>query len=1184
MAITSTGLRPPHFAASYARLCVTLMLSLTLVLAAADRSRKFFDLPRDRADRSLKRFSEQSGLEIIFSAQVARSVETQSVKGEMDSNAALAAMLADTGLEAVQEPKTGAFSIRRHPTEKEKKADRAALATNRRDRPVSDGAATDTSPASQTMTTPQQTPPVKRVLGALAALFVGGAPASAQTPPDASGRAAVGQQATGSVIGQVSNESTKDYLPGTVIQVEGTTFSTTTEEGGNYRLSLPPGDHTLIVRYTGLTLARVPVTVQSGQVIRADVALTSDTYKLEPVTVTGIREGSAAAIARQREAMNVKNVVAIDAYGNPAASIGELVQRLPGVAVDLAGGGETGAIYIRGMNQSFGTMSIDGNQMPVSDGQTVGGKYVYLGQVTSGNVESVELIKAALPEMDGNAISGYLNLRTKRAFDRAPGREIGLSVGTKWTDTTAHASLPGRDKPGLDIISLSYSDVMSVFGRKNNLGILAQLNLTKSANVIEEAGPFLASSFNNYFVPEPAPGAPLQPLPVYWASGHWSGSGKPSYVKGLTFNADYKLSDNASVYFKSTYNNSKYEDGARPSYMRWQVAVPTNVTSFEPGSTWETTTTRPVGTVDLHSTLYGRWSESYTLAAGYERKFFGGSGIFTLDTSYSDTTARYPAINEVHAQLTGVGFQLDRRGRDTWHPAITQVSGRNWSDPASYSMRSDSRIIRFRVPSSISSVKTDFRKDIQTIVPAYIKVGLKRVEEKKASFRYVDSYTWAGPTTGGIAPWVGYNAVMGDGNYGPFPMLEIPTTGLPGDAWANSANWLQTPTQAYNSLVDQMAGRVQTREKITAGYIQSQIKLGDLRILGGVRVEETEASGAGYRRKAADATNNANNNLSIAENRARALSTFTGWVEQEAKYRDVFPGVHFVYNLANGFQARASYNLSITRPSAANYAPGYVVNDIARSISANNVNLKPYTSDNFEAGLHYYFEPVGSVTASVFLKEISNYTRNIPTTVPEGPDNGFNGDYAGYSWNRTTNVGGARVRGVELSYQQQYTFLPGALRGLGIFANGTWLQTKGDFGGLTTVTLLPNLTPRTLNAGLTFRGYGFALRLLANHRSETYIGSQLVSGSAPVETNSIYGRGSGGIIGQQTFDWYNKARTTLDFKTEYRINRTYSAYFDIYNLTNEWNFERVVKAFGFESPWTAQHTGRAFTAGVKARF
>jgi hypothetical protein len=95
----------------------------------------------------------------------------------------------------------------------------------------------------------------------------------------------------------------------------------------------------------------------------------------------------------------------------------------------------------------------------------------------------------------------------------------------------------------------------------------------------------------------------------------------------------------------------------------------------------------------------------------------------------------------VHAQLTGVAFNLDRRGRDEWHPAVTQVSGRNWSVPASYTMRSDARIIHFRVPSSITNVKMDFRKDFQTAVPFYVKVGAKRATEKKAPFRDVDSYT-----------------------------------------------------------------------------------------------------------------------------------------------------------------------------------------------------------------------------------------------------------------------------------------------------------------------------------------------------------------------------------------------------------------------------------------------------------
>ncbi|MBI5381599.1 MAG: TonB-dependent receptor [Opitutae bacterium] len=1024
-------------------------------------------------------------------------------------------------------------------------------------------------------------------MSACAALLLSATVGIAQSAVPSATAQTGSRENTGLVIGQISNEGTKDYLQGAVIQVDGSTIATVSNETGGFRLSLPSGNHTLVVSYSGLTTKRVPVTVQAGQMQQSDIALTTEIYSLEPFIVKGVLEGSAAAIMRQREAMNSKTVTAIDAFGNPASSVGELIQRMAGVAVDVSGGGETGAIYIRGLNQSFSTMMLDGNTMPVSDGQTVGGKYVYLGQVATGNLESVELIKAPLPDMDGNAISGYLNLKTKRAFDRAPGRNIMVTVGTKFADNGEHKSLPGRDRPKLDLFSVSYSDVLSVLGGKNNLGLLAQINVTASSGTIHEAGPFLATAYGHYFI---AAADPKNPLPTAWNEGHWSGSGDPSYVTGMTFNADYKINKDAIVYFKSSYNTSKYEKKARPSYMRWQLTAPANVTTFEPGSTWNLTTTKPVGTVDLHSTLYGRFSESATFATGYEQKLFSGSAKFNIDGSFSETISTYPAINEVHAQVTGVAFQIDRRGQDRWLPKVTQVGGPNWSDPANYNVSAPvaangaSRIIHFNVPSTTRNIKADFQKDFDAIVPAYIKVGVKRSMEKKESDRFVDVYTWNGPTTGGIAPYVAYNATFGEGRYGPFPMLQIPTTGLPGDLWKNPANFRQTMAQVWNSQSDALAGHVQTWEQISSAYVQSQVKLNRLRILGGLRVEETEAIGAGFKRKPTDATNNANESLSVEENRARARSTFTGWVTRKAEYTNVFPGIHFVYQFNKNFQARASYNVSISRPGAANYTPGITANDVARTLTANNVELKPYTSDNFDAGVEYYFEPVGTLSATVFLKEISNYTRTISSVVPEGPDNGFNGDYAGYTWNKTSNVGGAHVRGIELNYSQQYTFLPGILRGLGTYANITLLQTKGDFGGVTTVTQLANFTPRTMNAGLTFKGYGLSLRLLANYRGETYMGSIRVSGSAPAETNSIYGRTSGGIIGIHTFDYYNRARLQFDLKTEYTINRIYSVYLDVFNLTNGWNFERVVKAFDFESPWTAQRTGIAFSAGVKARF
>ena len=89
-------------------------LSLTLTFAApTDRPKVFFDVAAATADVSLKRFSEQSGLEVLFPTHIARDVRTQEVKGEMAPQEALQRMLIDTGLVVIQDPKTQAFSIRR---------------------------------------------------------------------------------------------------------------------------------------------------------------------------------------------------------------------------------------------------------------------------------------------------------------------------------------------------------------------------------------------------------------------------------------------------------------------------------------------------------------------------------------------------------------------------------------------------------------------------------------------------------------------------------------------------------------------------------------------------------------------------------------------------------------------------------------------------------------------------------------------------------------------------------------------------------------------------------------------------------------------------------------------------------------------------------------------------------------
>lgn len=89
------------------------------------------------------------------------------------------------------------------------------------------------------------------------------------------------------------------------------------------------------------------------------------------------------------------------------------------------------------------------------------------------------------------------------------------------------------------------------------------------------------------------------------------------------------------------------------------------------------------------------------------------------------------------------------------------------------------------------------------------------------------------------------------------------------------------------------------------------------------------------------------------------------------------------------------------------------------------------------------------------------------------------GLYAGYTLSTTLNISSARIRGIELSYQQQYSFLPGIFKGPGSFVNYTYLQAEGDFGAVATATRRANPAPRSGNAGITFRYRGLDVRFSA---------------------------------------------------------------------------------------------------------
>jgi len=153
-------------------------------------------------------------------------------------------------------------------------------------------------------------------------------------------------------------------------------------------------------------------------------------------------------------------------------------------------------------------------------------------------------------------------------------------------------------------------------------------------------------------------------------------------------------------------------------------------------------------------------------------------------------------------------------------------------------------------------------------------------------------------------------------------------------------------------------------------------------------------------------------------------------------------------------------------------------------------------------------------------------------TIADGADNGFNGQYSGFTRLSSANAGTAIVQGWEFSYQQQLTFLPGLLRGLAVSANYTLLDTHGNFGGTANLSTgqVAGFIPRTANATLSWRYRAFSTRVLVN-----YTGPHLQTYSAASLGRNLYR--------------FERTITTLGFGYQLRPAVTLTC--DIDNLFNE---------------------------------
>jgi TonB-dependent receptor len=956
--------------------------------------------------------------------------------------------------------------------------------------------------------------------------------------------------ATATITGNVSNVATRNLLEGAKVELPQLGISVRTDNTGRFVLpNVPAGTHEIVASYIGLDPSRAQVTVVAGQRVARDFDLTSGIYTLEAFKVTGEREGDALAITAQRNADNVKNIVAMDSFGNlPNMSAGEVVMRLPGIAGNPTDEGLAYEFNVRGMAPSLNTVTVDGGLLP-----SIGASRSFqLQSITGTMFEQLELIKGHTPDKGADSLGGTINMKTRSPLNMREKRRVTYSATVRVAPSFLE-QVPLREQHRAHpLINLGYQEVFGIFGGERNLGIA--VNLFYSENAV---GGFRTDRDFQNTLNEPA---------YVWGYRTWDNYNNRKQ-SSVNVKADYRYSFNSKFTVSFTINDNiekfrrVYQTRA---FTGTANTVPNATTSgVIPGYTNRITEVRPVASSVMDIMMSGPNNymvNTYHFNAGGEHEF----GRLKLEYSVGGGRNKLwngTGVGYLTNRVSNIGWILDRTESDL-HPRFIQTAGPDISDAANYRPIANGLT---RTPNNniqeIRQGRFDALYSVPVRIPLSLKTGLVWREQEANLKNFSRRWNYIGTAALPADPSiVTYDSIKTGRRLPTWEVSQFTSHGEPTDP----SLWRE---DFYYAEQIKYTGTRGVTEGVTAGYLMTQGRfgtegwLGRTGFLAGVRRERTDTESYGWVR------------ARFASTPAQQLADPVGTAERdyaanrrvtEGRYTKSFPSVHLTHDITRNLKARLSWSTSFGRPAMTNLMPNETVNETNDTVTINNPSLLPQMAENWDATLEYYFEPVGSFSVGWFHKSIEDYiVSGIQSgIVPGGADNGYNGEYEGFTRLTTANAGTAIVQGWEFSYQQQFTFLPGLLRGLSGSINYTVIDTHGDFGGTAyrRTGEVAGFIPKAGNVILSWRYRGFSTRVLYN-----FTGEHITSYSATSPALNLY-----------RYD-----RKTVSLGMAYQLRPAVSLTLDVANLFNE------PQRLYIGTPDRMQNTIINFvtiTAGVSGRF
>ena len=906
----------------------------------------------------------------------------------------------------------------------------------------------------------------------------------------------------GTITGNVSNAQTGNHLEGVRVEIPALRRTALTDNAGRYVIAdVPPGNYELVVSYIGLDPMKAEVSIGPGQRSVRDFDLTSGIYKLEAFKVTGEREGNAAMITEKKNADNVKDIIAMDSFGYlPNMSAGEVVMRLPGVAGSPTDEGLAYRFNMRGMDPALNNVTVDGGSLT-----TLGTNRSFeLQSITGAMFEALELVKGHTPDKGADSLGGTINFKTRSTFSMKEKRRTTYNFSTRWAPPFLEQTPLRSQHRAHPILNLTHQEVFSVFGGERNLGV--SLNLFYSENAV---GGWETIFDRTNIANGPAPVFSYQT---------WDNTNNRKQMS-VNLKTDYRWSPTTKFSFAFTENDNFERHRRR---VRVTAATGGNTTApgtsgIVPGAFSDTVTVvRPfvsgtssnaanidvqmdgplnyyvrMGRLDFSGEHnYPNWLIEYTAGVAQTHLNNGQGRGGQLNMRLFD-----PSTQRVGSQVVfgGAGWILDQ-SQDQLHPRFMQNGGVAFTNPNNYLPRLNDGLTQQRNENDqlLKQFRYDLRYKTPFAAPLFLKTGVHWRELEMEEWGK-DRHRWNYLGTVNYSPSL---RLPNDPNYVSYDMIQtgrmipfwqshmVTNDGRPADP----SQWVED--LYYHEQQTYTATRGLT-ERVGATYLMAQGRfgregwLGRTGYLGGVRWEKVNTESWGWvraRRPSSTAEQRADPVGAAARDYANTRRDLAG------RYTQGFPSVHAFHDITPNLKARLSWSTSYGRPGLSNLLPGETIDETNRRLTVNNPALRPQTATNWDATLEYYFEPVGSLTVGWFHKDIKDFiiSNQEIGIIPGGLDNGYDGEYEGFTERTSINAGQAIAQGWEFAYQQQFTFLPGLLKGLAASFNYTWIDTHGTRGGSRYLTSreVTGFIPYAANASLTWRYRKFNARVLYNFTGE----------------------------------------------------------------------------------------------------